>query len=64
MLCFRQTNNLFIIRLIIYIIKSTHGYIFKIIDFGRSIFTYHNKLFFNDTFYKHSEAGGQYTRSK
>ncbi len=39
----------------------THGYLFKIIDFGRSIFTYHSKLFFNDTFHKHNEAGGQYT---
>ena len=39
----------------------TYGYIFKIIDFGRSIFTFENKLFFNDTFNKHGEAEGQYT---
>ncbi len=39
----------------------THGYIFKIIDFGRAIFSFHNKLFFNDTFDKHGEAEGQYS---
>lgn len=38
----------------------THGYIFKIIDFGRSIFTFHKKQYFNDSFKKHGEAGGQY----
>lgn len=42
----------------------THGYIFKIIDFGRSIFTFHNKLFYNDTFEKYGEAEGQYTCPK
>ena len=45
----------------IYFKVPTYGYIFKIIDFGRSIFTYHNKMFFNDTFDKHNEAEGQYT---
>ena len=45
----------------IYYKVPTYGYIFKIIDFGRSIFTYHNKLFFNDSFDKHGEAEGQYT---
>ena len=45
----------------VYFKIPTHGYIFKIIDFGRSIFTFHNKTFFNDTFYKHGEADGQYT---
>ena len=45
----------------IYYKVPTYGYIFKIIDFGRSIFEYHNKWFFNDTFDKHGEAGGQYT---
>ena len=39
----------------------TYGYLFKIIDFGRAIFTYQNKLFFNDTFNRHGEAEGQYT---
>ena len=38
----------------------TYGYIFKIIDFGRSIFTFHNKQYYNDSFKKHGEAGGQY----
>ena len=45
----------------IYFKVPTYGYVFKIIDFGRSIFTFHNKLFFNDTFDKHGEAEGQYT---
>ena len=60
---FQKTDKQFIYYKInnLYYKVPTHGYIFKIIDFGRSIFTYHNKLFFNDTFYKHSEAGGQYT---
>ena len=48
----------------IYYKVPTHGYIFKIIDFGRAIFTFHKKTFFNDTFYKHGEAGGQYTYPK
>jgi len=38
----------------------THGYIFKIIDFGRSIFTFKNKTFFNDVYSKYGEAEGQY----
>jgi hypothetical protein len=46
----------------IYFKVPTYGYLFKIIDFGRCIFTYHNKLFFNDTFNKHGEAEGQYTK--
>ena len=45
----------------IYYKVPTHGYIFKIIDFGRSIFTFRNKVFFNDTFEKHGEAEGQYS---
>ena len=39
----------------------THGMIFKIIDFGRAIFTYRNKIYMNDAFAKFGEAGGQYT---
>ena len=38
----------------------TYGKIFKIIDFGRSIFTFKGKQFYNDVFSKHSEAYGQY----
>jgi len=38
----------------------TCGFIFKIIDFGRSIFKYKNKVFFNDVFSKYGEAEGQY----
>ena len=45
----------------IYYKVPTYGYIFKIIDFGRAIFSFHNKLFFNDTFDKHGEAEGQYS---
>ena len=45
----------------IYYKVPTFGYLFKIIDFGRSTFTFHNKVFFNDTFEKHGEAEGQYT---
>ena len=44
----------------IYYRVPTHGKIFKIIDFGRAIFTYKNKVFLNDVFSKHGEAGGQY----
>jgi len=44
----------------IYFKVPTHGYIFKIIDFGRCIFTFHKKQYFNDSFKKHGEAGGQY----
>jgi hypothetical protein len=45
----------------IYYKVPTHGYLFKIIDFGRSIFDFHKKTFFNDNFSKHGEAEGQYT---
>ena len=38
----------------------THGKLFKIIDFGRSIITFKGKLFNNDVFSKYSEAHGQY----
>ncbi len=38
----------------------TYGKIFKIIDFGRSIFTFKNKVYMNDVFSKNSEAWGQY----
>lgn len=44
----------------IYFKVPTYGYVFKIIDFGRSIFTFHNKLFFNDSFKKYGEAEGQF----
>ena len=39
----------------------TYGKIFKIIDFGRSIFTYQKKTYMNDVFSKYGEAEGQYT---
>jgi len=38
----------------------TYGKIFKIIDFGRSIITFKNKIYMNDVFSKNSEAWGQY----
>ena len=39
----------------------THGKIFKIIDFGRAIFTFKKKTYMNDVFSRNGEAGGQYT---
>jgi len=45
----------------IYYKVPTYGKIFKIIDFGRAIFKYKNKVFMNDVFSKYGEAGGQYT---
>jgi len=39
----------------------TYGKIFKIIDFGRSIFTFKKKTYMNDVFSKYGEAEGQYT---
>ena len=45
----------------IYFRVPTGGKIFKIIDFGRAIFTYRNKVFLNDVFSKYGEAGGQYS---
>ena len=44
----------------IYFKVPTHGYIFKIIDFGRAIFTFKDKLFFSDCFCKYGDADGQY----
>jgi hypothetical protein len=38
----------------------TYGKIFSIIDFGRSIFCFNNKLFISDDHYPENEAGGQY----
>lgn len=38
----------------------TNGYIFKIIDFGRCIFTFKGRLYLNDSFSKHGEADTQY----
>ena len=44
----------------IYFKVPTYGKIFKIIDFGRSIFTFKNKLFHNDVFSFYGECEGQY----
>ena len=38
----------------------TYGKIFKIIDFGRSIITYNDKVYMNDVYSKNGEAHGQY----
>lgn len=38
----------------------TYGKIFKIIDFGRAIFTFKGKTYLNDVFSREGEAGGQY----
>jgi hypothetical protein len=61
---FTSTNKTFLYYKFnnIYYKVPTYGYLFKIIDFGRSIFTFHNRLFFNDTFEKHGEAEGQYSK--
>jgi hypothetical protein len=39
----------------------TYGYIIKIIDFGRAIYTVNNKTYFSDVFKLDGDAGGQYT---
>ena len=59
---FKKTNRKYLYYKYnnLYFKIPTHGYIFKIIDFGRSIFKYKNKLFYNDSFSNHGEAGGQY----
>ena len=36
------------------------GKLFKIIDFGRSIFTFRKKTYMNDVFSKYGEGEGQY----
>ena len=61
---FTSTNKTFLYYKFnnIYYKVPTYGYLFKIIDFGRAIFTFHNRLFFNDTFEKHGEAEGQYSK--
>ena len=38
----------------------THGKIFKIIDFGRSIYTFQGKRFISDSFSDHGDAATQY----
>ena len=38
----------------------TFGKIYKIIDFGRAIYKYRNKLIFNDSFCKGGDAEGQF----
>jgi hypothetical protein len=38
----------------------TYGKIYKIIDFGRSIYTYRGKLFCSDSFFKKGDADTQY----
>ena len=61
---FTTTNKTFLYYKLnnIYYKVPTYGYLFKIIDFGRSIFKFHNRLFFNDTFQKHGEAEGQFSK--
>jgi hypothetical protein len=38
----------------------TYGRIFKIIDFGRAIYTYNNKFFISDSFHPDGDAATQY----
>ena len=42
----------------------TCGYIAKIIDYGRAIFTFRDRTYFNDVFSRYGEADGQYTYPK
>ena len=44
----------------LYFKVPTYGKIFKIIDFGRCIFTFKNKLFYNDVFSIYGDCEGQY----
>ena len=39
----------------------TYGKLFKIIDYGRAIFTFKHKVYRNDVFSRNIEAGGQYS---
>jgi len=39
----------------------TYNKIFKIIDFGRAIYTYNKHILFNDVYNKDGDASGQYT---
>jgi hypothetical protein len=65
-----HTNNIMYVstplQYLYYTIGATHyrvptfGRIFKIIDFGRSIFKFGGKVFCNDTFSKTGDARGQY----
>lgn len=58
-----KTNKMFLYYKYnnIYFKVPTFGYIFKIIDFGRAIFKFKNKCFYNDVFSKYGEAEGQYS---
>ena len=42
----------------------TYGYLMKIIDFGRSTYTYNDKLHMGDVFDVDGDAGGQYEEPK
>jgi len=59
---YQRTDKLFLYYKYnnIYFKIPTHGYIFKIIDFGRAVFTFKDKLFFSDSFSKYGDADGQY----
>ena len=60
---YKKTNQKFLYYKINnnYFRIPTYGILFKIIDFGRAIFTFREKTFFNDVFSKYGEAEGQYT---
>jgi hypothetical protein len=65
-----HTNNVMYsktdIKYVYYLYKNTYykvptfGKIFKIIDFGRSIYKYNKNIFCSDSFDKHEDAYGQY----
>ena len=65
-----HTNNIMYcetkLKFVYYLYKGkyykvpTHGRIFKIIDFGRSIYKFQNKLFCSDSFENKGDASSQY----
>ena len=59
---YKKTNKKFLYYKYnnLYFKVPTFGFIFCIIDFGRSMFTFKNKIFTNDTFSEFGECEGQY----
>tara|TARA_Y100001958_G_scaffold159954_1_gene164624 strand:- start:694 stop:2157 length:1464 start_codon:yes stop_codon:yes gene_type:complete len=59
---YKKTNKKFLYYKYnnLYFKVPTFGFIFYIIDFGRSIFTFKNKIFTNDIFSEFGDCEGQY----
>ena len=58
-----QINNLFVINTTICIIKYLLWKIYKIIDFGRAIYSHSNKVFCSDSFHAKGDANFNITLS-